>query len=1649
MKKERSFHSREEDFLSPRTESPISLLSTPAVFEYLDEPISLVTYTPNTQNFVLTPDALDFLRSLNSPIAVVSVAGLYRTGKSYLLNRVLLNRKSGFGVGPSVNPCTKGIWLWGRPVIGTTTEGQQCSIVIVDTEGIGALDQDSDHDSRIFSLAVLISSAFVYNSVGAIDEEALQNLSLVVNLTKHIHIKSRQREETDSEEYAAYFPSFLWVVRDFALKLVDSDGEALTPKEYLEKALQGQKGFSDSVEDKNRIRRLLKEFFKDRDCCTLVRPVANESDLQNLEEKESVDLRPEFVEQMLSLRKKVLGGIKPKALNGKLLNGEMLATLIENYVAAMNKGAVPSIESAWNYICKNECGKALSDAQEMYERSIMSTVSLKFPMFEEELLALHKEAKQAAVELFRNRAVGTESPKVLEKLKSIILEKYSNLKLDNEHESDKKCNAFLTNAYSTIEQKIRNNEYKTFVDFEREIKKLQRFFKERGPEGPFREEILLEFCQKKIVDTADYFIKESLAEIDYLEGTYQDKLKAVETDLKESKDESIKERNEWQRKVTSAESERTELVAKESSLKDQLMSLKTEKDKIESEIRNSMKTLRAELGQQVEAANAKAWENEEKMKEIERLSLQKDSEFHEKTALMDQKVKYLESSLEESRRKEKEYMNDSRTQKKDHSSSLKEIQSRFDSQIKTLQSRLEGETDRVNELERDLEEKERIYDRDKQLWEESEVKYKSIVEDSSQQISALKQDLKRIEKDNAKQSKVVSKEYENTISKLTVKLEETEKKLKSNEDTMKAQIKQLNQESAIFAQKLEFAEQHLLESKSQLDEERKQHSNMLLSLNGNSGMSNDDLETQLKKVRQQYMDEMKSLEQKNDELRRDLSKQNETLSQKNTELELEIKCQVSDYSHKQADLEANLNEVSDERNKLRDQLTDLRSKLEKSSQESEIKLKKRLAIVEKELEDIKSKHQDELQAASERSASSFAQLKEFYEAEKKRLETRLQDEKERAEKKYNLMVEEYEDRIRTDQDNYEDELALKDDEMREMDGYFNDEINSLKHQSGLDMQKIETLEKYLKDNKEQIETLQKSQALALEQAQERMNAERTSLVEKIEKLANDIAAKERELASVVYKKEQIESQLAHRDAELDDLKSQYEREKQGLVERMESIKTQLTQVSDEYIQKKNDFKREMALALQEIEFKNRKIADLERSLHDSEEKYNEALKSLRDESGQELSATIEKLTLNKESLEQKLEQKKKNLKEMATTSARQIGGLEKEKAVLAEKYSHLEAKYSDMEERYKQDIENLNVQLKEKKEAESSDKMSVHLENERLKTLLQELEKEMAERASASERERMLWENKHNFLIQQRDSAKSDLAEAHKKFDATLEQIQKKSILDKEKLEGTTNTLIASIESRYTNQTKDMQENYQSQLTTLAGKNKSLEKELRGVREELELERRGRSANSGSLEKKVAELQDSEGRLALEIENLKKDRDKKLEEMTELLGCEKEVSRNKISELEKRTKDAEHQRGSMYMDHEKERAKWNMERDHLISQKGEALENLERIEKRKETLLRENEKLKAERGKNRNAAGLFARRPPEGTSQPFKQGITNLFSQAGVSFEEFAREKNQEEMPSPNSRDEETASPKGKRGFTPLSFKERKRSGIGSDKSES
>jgi len=47
------------------------------------------------------------------------------------------------------------------------------NVLIIDSEGYGALDEDTNHDTRVFALGILLSSCFLYNSVGNIDENAI------------------------------------------------------------------------------------------------------------------------------------------------------------------------------------------------------------------------------------------------------------------------------------------------------------------------------------------------------------------------------------------------------------------------------------------------------------------------------------------------------------------------------------------------------------------------------------------------------------------------------------------------------------------------------------------------------------------------------------------------------------------------------------------------------------------------------------------------------------------------------------------------------------------------------------------------------------------------------------------------------------------------------------------------------------------------------------------------------------------------------------------------------------------------------------------------------------------------------------------------------------------------------------------------------------------------------------------------------------------------------------------------------------------------------------------------------------------------------------------------------------------------------------
>ena len=362
----------------------------------------------NEGRYEVSEEATKLLDDLPAPLAVVSIAGLWRTGKSYLLNQLsgatVDNDKTGFQVGASVNACTKGLWLWGEPV--RLPDG--LTVLFIDTEGLGSTSRTQTEDSQIFSLALLLSSLFVWNSRGVIDGNALEDFALVVNLTKHIHVRSeaakKALEAHDSksaekhfvhsggglsagasagagsaghelDELAQHFPGFLWVVRDFTLKLEDN-GRRINDRQYLENALKPQRSFTSEAASRNQIRTLLGSFFRERDCVTLVRPAEDEATLKKLSQVPVSSLRPEFQRGLANLKDKVYAQTRAKSVNGRALSGAMLATLAKTYADALNAGGVPTISTAWDRVLQSQAAEAVNKCLEDYDKSACASHEL-------------------------------------------------------------------------------------------------------------------------------------------------------------------------------------------------------------------------------------------------------------------------------------------------------------------------------------------------------------------------------------------------------------------------------------------------------------------------------------------------------------------------------------------------------------------------------------------------------------------------------------------------------------------------------------------------------------------------------------------------------------------------------------------------------------------------------------------------------------------------------------------------------------------------------------------------------------------------------------------------------------------------------------------------------------------------------------------------------------------------------------------------------------------------------------------------------------------------------------------------------------------------------------------------------------------------
>jgi hypothetical protein len=281
-----------------------------------------------------------------------------------------------------------------------------------------------------------------------------------------------------------------------------------------------------------------------------------------------------------------------------------------------------------------------------------------------------------------------------------------------------------------------------------------------------------------------------------------------------------------------------------------------------------------------------------------------------------------------------------------------------------------------------------------------------------------------------------------------------------------------------------------------------------------------------------------------------------------------------------------------------------------------------------------------------------------------------------------------------------------------------------------------------------------------------------------------------------------------------------------------------------------------------------------------------------------------------------------------------------------------------LKESYESKIEEIEQMHDEKMQSFEEELDIYETDNNDLKMRLQENERDFLELSSNYDRDKALWEDKFEFLDNQKAQAKRDLQDAHQKFEMTVEQLQRKDSSERGKTESAQMLLINSIEKKYKDQIKDMNDSNASQLHDMSLRYKQLEKEYKELKEKYEIETRGKKNEHGGMERKLRELLENEGSYLEEIKDLKHQRDRRCLDNQTTLEKEKEQYKVKLADAETKLKNSETKRSFQIFEFEKEKAKWTLEKDKLVQEQDIITEKLRKARGKKDKLDQELTKLK-------------------------------------------------------------------------------------------
>ena len=452
---------------------------------------SSLIYKENNK-LVLNQTALNKIKSINDDIAVCSIIGSYRSGKSTLLTHLnqLFHEKNGlkfdkktssFEIGHSDLACTKGLNICESMPIIRNKSGESFKLLLIDTEGLDSDDSKESCDIKIFLASLLISSVFMFNGLKTLNKQDFNRLSLVTILSEKIKIKKNMAQSLNKKELKNELPDFIWLVRDFSLSLEKSKDEYLNRfLEFEDYPEQDDPKKNADIDKRNQIKENLIDSFRTIDCSLLKQPILGEDKLQKLDSLNLSDLRKEYLNDLNELVDKINLILHSKEINGQKLNGPLFAEYLKLIVESINSEKTIFLHETVSLALNAMADQNLNECLNLFDKEIQQISSSSNPMKYSEHENKIKQSEEKSLnhltsyfKSINNKTLFDEYKRKLEtKLdEKCIKFKDENIKKIREKDLSSALIYWKSKFNYTVEER-----YRTTVEFEKEIDNFKKEF---------------------------------------------------------------------------------------------------------------------------------------------------------------------------------------------------------------------------------------------------------------------------------------------------------------------------------------------------------------------------------------------------------------------------------------------------------------------------------------------------------------------------------------------------------------------------------------------------------------------------------------------------------------------------------------------------------------------------------------------------------------------------------------------------------------------------------------------------------------------------------------------------------------------------------------------------------------------------------------------------------------------------------------------------------------------------------------------------------------------------------------------------------------------------------------------------------------------